>query len=505
MDVRPEYHQRGPEQSRSLSPDFARIPICPAVPGTIQRKLAIGEPSDRYEQEADRTAERVMRLPEAALQRKCACGGTCPHCEEEHARLQPKRESGSAASQAEAPPLVHEVLRSPGRPLDAATRAFMEPRFGRDFSQVRIHSGAAAEQSAADVNAMAYTVRNNIVFARGRFAPETGDGQRLLAHELVHVLQQSGAGSAIPGPRLQRACGPAHFRGTPGCVGRGGDITDFGGDSSKFFKFRVNCDEFLPGERERVRFLAQGLLPSENMLIDGFASEEGPAGFNEALSCARAKALAFALNEAGISSDRIDGIYMHGATPGDREEHRSAVVTTPRRTAGPEDCGDWIGNCEFYLCRERRHPCGDGGYYKGYGYKYCNRFSRLARSLSAPGRDWVWKTLRCLHEHLDRNVPIDAPCQEVKKSAFDSHPDCYVRSGVCFLDVGEMKDIVETIDPQDNDIKQVLITGVDCIGNVAPVALFPVTSLSVGGGYGGLMERDRQRMFRLSQPPRVGR
>jgi hypothetical protein len=69
------------------------------------------------------------------------------------------------------PPIVHEVSRSPGQPLDPGTRAFMEPRFGYDFSRVRVHSGAAAQQSARDMNANAYTVQNNIVFAAGRFAP----------------------------------------------------------------------------------------------------------------------------------------------------------------------------------------------------------------------------------------------------------------------------------------------------------------------------------------------
>ena len=75
--------------------------------------------------------------------------------------------------------MVQEVLRSPGQPLDPATRAFMEPRFGYDFSRVRVHSGAAAEQSARDVNAHAYTVGHNMVFGAGRFAPETHEGRRL--------------------------------------------------------------------------------------------------------------------------------------------------------------------------------------------------------------------------------------------------------------------------------------------------------------------------------------
>ena len=107
-----------------------------------------------------------------------------------YAQFQHRHAQISTMGQHAAPPIVHEVLRSPGQPLDAATRAFMESRFGHDFSQVRVHSNAAAEQSARAVNALAYTVGRDIVFNAGRYAPKTSAGQRLLAHELTHVVQQ---------------------------------------------------------------------------------------------------------------------------------------------------------------------------------------------------------------------------------------------------------------------------------------------------------------------------
>ena len=92
------------------------------------------------------------------------------------------------------PPTVPSVLNSGnGQPLDLSTRTYMESRFGYDFSQVRVHSGAAAEQSAQDVHANAYTVGHNMVFGAGRFAPGTHEGRRLIAHELTHVVQQSGS------------------------------------------------------------------------------------------------------------------------------------------------------------------------------------------------------------------------------------------------------------------------------------------------------------------------
>ncbi|MDT4331508.1 DUF4157 domain-containing protein [Methylomonas sp. MV1] len=103
-----------------------------------------------------------------------------------------------------APASVDRVLASPGTPLEPAFRQDMEQRFGHDFSRVRVHSGGAAEQSAWDVNANAYTVGNHIVFGTGRFAPGTHDGRRLIAHELTHVVQQAGAKGAPRSPRVIR-------------------------------------------------------------------------------------------------------------------------------------------------------------------------------------------------------------------------------------------------------------------------------------------------------------
>lgn len=87
--------------------------------------------------------------------------------------------------------LVESTISSGGRPLDPAVRATMEPRFGHDFSSVQVHNDSGAAQSADAVAAHAYTVGPHIVFNSGQYAPESGDGQRLIAHELAHVVQQS--------------------------------------------------------------------------------------------------------------------------------------------------------------------------------------------------------------------------------------------------------------------------------------------------------------------------
>lgn len=161
----------------------------------LQTKLAISEPGDAYEQEADRMTVQVMRMSPADVRRR------------EGNRTQPlvqRRASSGATGLTEAPLIVQEVLNSTGQPLDAQTRAFFEPRFGHDFSQVRVHTDAKAAESAQAVNAVAYTVGRDVVFAAGQYPHQTGDGGKILAHELTHVVQQKGARSPISHLRMGR-------------------------------------------------------------------------------------------------------------------------------------------------------------------------------------------------------------------------------------------------------------------------------------------------------------
>jgi hypothetical protein len=148
---------------------------------SLQRTLSAGRADDRYEREADRVAERVMRTPGPAGERN----------EEIGPRAEPADPwSENTTPQPGVPATVHDTLRSPGRPLGSATRAFMEPRFGWDFGDVRVHTGSLAARSAADVGAHAYTVGRDVVFGAGQYAPGTRAGDSLLAHELVHTVQQ---------------------------------------------------------------------------------------------------------------------------------------------------------------------------------------------------------------------------------------------------------------------------------------------------------------------------
>jgi hypothetical protein len=174
--------------------NFSRIPVYSKSQVSLQAKLTVNTPGDIYEQEADQIAEQVTSMPESQLQRTCACGGGCPRCQNgqtAHDRLQTKRVQANYSGALSAPPIVHEVLNSPGQSLETTTQEFMKSRFGYDFSRVRVHTDARAAESARAVNALAYTVGHNIVFGAGRFAPYTSEGRKLLAHELTHVLQNN--------------------------------------------------------------------------------------------------------------------------------------------------------------------------------------------------------------------------------------------------------------------------------------------------------------------------
>jgi hypothetical protein len=199
-----------PGLSGTASPRFgsnhSRASVGSAAAGAIQTKLTVNTPGDEYEQEADRVADEVMRMPEQRVPRMCA------ECDEQQATpastvrpayaasLSPdgvRRQAAEANEPVDAPQIVSDVVSESGRPLDPGVRSFMEPRFGYDFSRVRVHTGSRAAESARAVNAVAYTVGRNVVFNEGAYRPENNAGRRLIAHELTHVIQQENADSSI--------------------------------------------------------------------------------------------------------------------------------------------------------------------------------------------------------------------------------------------------------------------------------------------------------------------
>lgn len=207
--------------------------------GAIQTKLKIGQPGDKYELEADRIAESVMRMPDSV----------CPSCvdegvvqrrmdEEEKKKeeefIQPKpiseqitplaqrqvedterkrREEEMFQAKEKSPGGIKantyvetsiENLRGKGEPLPESVRNYFEPRFGYDFSGVRVHTGSEAAEAAKSINARAFTVGNDVVFGSSDYSPETEGGKKLLAHELTHVVQQDRMSSKYRSSTLQR-------------------------------------------------------------------------------------------------------------------------------------------------------------------------------------------------------------------------------------------------------------------------------------------------------------
>lgn len=214
----------------------------------LQRKLTIGAVNDPLEAQADHIADQVMRMPVPGVSvssgpfqasRKCAAceeedknlqakpdgtlaqgeappapvtsaprqlrrecdacveekmNGGCAACYDDLATVQvrPKAARQPGACGGAAPSIVDDALRYPGQPLDSVTRTFFEPRFGYDFSRVRVHTDTIAAQSAAAIGAHAYTVGSDIMFSNARFDPNSRAGRELIAHELTHVVQQSG-------------------------------------------------------------------------------------------------------------------------------------------------------------------------------------------------------------------------------------------------------------------------------------------------------------------------
>lgn len=311
----------------------------------------------------------ITPVMSGVLQRACACGqhtsgsDECKECKQKRQDML-QRSATNAAPVSEVPPIVHKVLRSPGQPLDAQTLAFMEPRFGHDFSGVRVHTDAKAAESARDVNALAYTVGRDVVFGAGQHSPRTSAGRRLMAHELTHVVQQTNANAALQGKltvgatddsyereanniaetvnsgdghassasptlqskaSLQRACGPAALGAPAGCTPVSGDIV------GERFLFAVNCDDFLqPTEQARLEMFADTIANGESVEIHGYASTDGDPTFNENLSCARAlkaqTVIQSILTGKGVAA--AISVFMHGANPGlSAAEQRSVVIS----------------------------------------------------------------------------------------------------------------------------------------------------------------------------------
>jgi len=318
------------------------------------------------------------RILQRCRGRQCS-PGTCAH-EDDRPILQRRSSGGGKVSSV--PPIVHEVLRSPGHSLDLATRTFMESRFGHDFSQVRVHTDASAAASGEAMNALAYTAGSHIVFGPGRFAPRQRDGLHLLAHELTHTIQQGPGSDSIsasaaslrvadphggdeleadrtaaavvdgqlvrrpqPGTStlLHRAVCPStptRLGDTP--VEPGRECEDAAATvTGQRFLFCTDSDQLTDAGEAELMALIPMLRLQETVEIHGFASPEGPAGrqvaYNLNLSCHRVNRVAELLEAGGVPPSRIHR-YRHGGTSryGSARQNRAVVIPLAEAPFSPD-------------------------------------------------------------------------------------------------------------------------------------------------------------------------
>jgi hypothetical protein len=380
-------------------------------------------------------ADAIMRIPAPAASvqplshtsplgvQRCSCSqsiaGTeqCQDCQTKAMSLQ--RVSSGSSPQGTAPPIVHEVLGSPGQPLDRATRDFMEPRFGQDFSGVRVHTDSKAAESATVVNALAYTVGHDVVLGNRQYAPQTTAGQRLLAHELTHVIQQaSGRGATI-----QRACKAAVPK-TPGCA----PDPSIAPPTTRFL-FRVNCDDFeVPGsapfvsEEARMEAFFRAIPPTAKVSIVGLASFDGPADLNERLACTRAQRGLAVVKRSAPSGVTISSVVATVGGPTTAHDARMRAVgvniSTPSpapppvikpgpRTPCERNCefnfSDCLGRSEDTLqCLAQRSACLGGCGSAKPAFEVCARLLQPPVEVSG-----------CNHSYIEtptRRYAIITPC-----------------------------------------------------------------------------------------------
>lgn len=390
--------------STGIVHDFSRKQFHSNTSANAMPKLMVSGPGDVYEQEADRVADEVMRMPDSSLTgaapnqdgaydtRERASSAlpslqrTCTECateeeeilqtksfensiqrqmEEEEELLQTKIDTGTI------PEIEPEIaaridsLRGGGKELPAAERGYFEPRFGHDFSRVRVHSDVRTSEVARAVNARAFTVGRDIVFGAGQYVQGTTARRKLLAHELTHTIQQgaaaniqapgklSGINASLPVRKasLQRVADKSNMPAISSCdhqdptPGRpiGTNIMFGQGDQAL-----DDLDETLI-EAEYESWNARGR--TDRITVHGFASSEGPPGLNWQISCNRALAVKAEFVRLAVPNPLVTTVpnplvttIAHGETEEysatDLPPNRRAVIrfvpTTPLTTAG--DC-----------------------------------------------------------------------------------------------------------------------------------------------------------------------
>jgi outer membrane protein OmpA-like peptidoglycan-associated protein len=331
-------HDRGaagaPKGARAGS---AAAPLWRALSYGAQPKLTVSEAGDPFEIEADRVADRVMRAEHAPISlssaghvhRKCAAceagGHSCPKCEEE--ALVQRQHDGAAVT-----PTVDDAfgsgLRS-GFALPVTDRRFYEARMGHDFGDVRIHTGAAADSSARQIGARAFTRGRDVAFAEGEYQPASAAGRHLLAHELTHVVQQRSISRSV-----QRAPGPdtaeiERSKRTPGQVA--GTVSP---PSFSLYNFAINESALKARHYDALDelgdLISRGVIA--NVHLTGHADSTGDMAINDPLSNDRATSVQAYLtvlgaSVAGINSSGSRAPVASNGTEAGRSRNRRVDIT----------------------------------------------------------------------------------------------------------------------------------------------------------------------------------
>jgi hypothetical protein len=260
----------------------------------IQTKLKISQPGDMYEQEADRIAEQVMRMStpsrigisatseEERIDRKCSACKMKKGEDEEEERLNISRKPSTMAEPEPRNDVTNDignVLSSDGSSLDDDTKAIMESRFGYGFTNVRVHKDTKAAESAQQADALAYSVGQDIIFGTGQYAPRTKEGQRLLAHELAHVLQHQKDGQPANNLTVRRQSSSS--KSSPTESVNKAPAEGVSKPKHEFFDFQrvfVSTDREFNKEQLLLLIGRVGLLQAQEWLRDLIASQGRPKG-----------------------------------------------------------------------------------------------------------------------------------------------------------------------------------------------------------------------------------
>ena len=352
----------------------------------IQPKLTVGPANDRHEQEADRVADQVVRMPDTtaasasnlnpaapgAAQAKPAITPLAQSRRIEAGEEEPKREGRESELPRSSIDRHMSALRGAGSPMLAETQSFFEQRFGYSFGDVRIHTGARADRAARSIQAKAFTTGTDIVFRHGAYRPGDLEGRRLLAHELTHVVQQRGPAATKAIVRRAPAGGSSPLVCEDKSESSGaGNVTTLGPTSWSFWNFDIDEHGLKREHLSRIKgdigaeLLAALADPATvgTVLILGSTSATASTPHNLALSDRRATCVADALLTVGIPRDRIAGVAGFGdisaetrlrlkrergetVTSADRENPRDRQVTIlvadiedpEKKEDEPDDC-----------------------------------------------------------------------------------------------------------------------------------------------------------------------